>query len=125
MSESPPVSSLVIRSALANTRANAQRMRSVTVSLESWEKKSNNSELVASEVPLPKITIAWRQAFQGCMAEFMSDITGFVAVNYAHIPDMGKRHVLWSSGACFQWRMTGSVTLGKNERKKEKLLHGV
>lgn len=40
----------------------------MTVSLDSWEKKSNNNELLASEVPLPNITVAWRQAFQGCMA---------------------------------------------------------
>lgn len=40
----------------------------VTVSLESWEKKSNNSELVMSKVTLPNITRAWREAFPDCIA---------------------------------------------------------
>ncbi|XP_070247043.1 uncharacterized protein [Myotis yumanensis] len=52
----------------AAARGGAAEHPGVTVSLESWEKKFNNSELVVSEVPLPNITRAWREAFPDCMA---------------------------------------------------------
>ncbi|XP_059519036.1 uncharacterized protein LOC132215223 [Myotis daubentonii] len=65
----PPRGSLDSPTAAA-ARGGAAQHPGVTVSLESWEKKSNNSELVVSEVSLPNITRAWREAFPDCIAVY-------------------------------------------------------